>query len=78
MKASIKGFCASLVDPECVPTGIRVALTVGSLLFVINHGNALLKQQMTRDRWMSALLTYCVPYFVNIHGQYTSKMRQMP
>ncbi|NEP47338.1 MAG: hypothetical protein F6K65_00175 [Moorea sp. SIO3C2] len=54
-----------------MPTALRVALVVGSLLFVINHGSALLQGQMTQQRWISAGLTYMVPYLVNIHGQYT-------
>jgi hypothetical protein len=76
MKASIRGYGASLVNPKFVPTGLKVAVVVGSILFVINHGNALLKGQMSRDRWISALFTYCVPYLVNIHGQYISDVQQ--
>ncbi|MBE9182737.1 nitrate/nitrite transporter NrtS [Oculatella sp. LEGE 06141] len=76
MKSNLKGFCASLIDPKFAPTGLKVALVVGSILFVINHGNALLKGQIGRDRLISALLTYCVPYMVNIHGQYISQVRQ--
>lgn len=76
MKADVKGFFVSLVNPNFVPTALKVALVVGSILFVINHGNALRKGQMSRDRWISVLLTYCVPYSVSIHGQYTSYIRQ--
>ncbi len=76
MKATVAGYVASLVNPKFVPTGLKVALVVGSLLFAINHGHALLKGQMSRDRWISALLTYCVPYLVNVHGQYMSNVRR--
>ena len=76
MKASIRGYGASLVNPKFVSTGLKVALVVGSILFAINHGYALLKGQMSRDRWISALLTYCVPYLVNVHGQYMSDVRR--
>ncbi len=72
----MKGFCRSLIDPELVPSALRVALVVGSLLFAINHGPALVREQMTRGRWLSAGLTYLVPYLVNIHGQHTSRQRQ--
>ncbi len=71
----IKGYFASLRDPKFVPTALKVAVVVGSILFVINHGHALLKGKMERDRWISAGLTYLVPYFVNIHGQYISNYR---
>ncbi|NEO03165.1 MAG: hypothetical protein F6K50_49990 [Moorea sp. SIO3I7] len=59
-----------------MPTALRVALVVGSVLFVINHGSALLQGQMNRERWISGGLTYIVPYLVNIHGQYTIRSRQ--
>ena len=70
---SIKEYCCSLLDPKLAPTAIQVALVVGTLLFLINHGSALAKGKMTRQRWLSALLTYSVPYCVNIHGQYMQK-----
>lgn len=76
MKASIRGYGASLVNPKFVPMGLKVALVVGSILFAINHGQALFKGQMSRDRWIAALLTYCVPYLVNVHGQYMSDVRR--
>jgi len=38
-----------------------VALVVGSLLFAINHGSAVLRGEMTRERWLR-LFTYLVPY----------------
>ncbi|AFY68926.1 hypothetical protein Pse7367_0623 [Thalassoporum mexicanum PCC 7367] len=72
MKA-IKAYLASLVDPEFVPAGLRVALVVGSLLFVINHGSALVNRKMNSGRWVSVMLTYIVPYCVSVHGQYTQQ-----
>lgn len=56
---------------------VRVAIIVGTILFTINHGSALAQGKMTRTRWLSALLTYCVPYAVNIHGQYVIKGRRV-
>lgn len=76
MTKFIKGFCSSLLNPKFAPTGFRVALFVGTVLLMINHGNALFQGQMSRDRWISAVLTYCVPYMVSIHGQYTSEWRK--
>jgi hypothetical protein len=48
---------------------------MGSVLFLINHGTALLEGRMTQERWVSACLTYLVPYAVNIHGQYVTRLR---
>lgn len=72
----IQGYFRSLVDPSLSPTALRVALLVGSVLFVINHGAAVLAGAMTRERWVAACLTYVVPYAVNIHGQYISRARR--
>lgn len=66
-------FIQALLDPKLAPTALRVALIVGSILFAINHGAALVKGEMTRNRWLSGLFTYLVPYSVNIHGQYISR-----
>jgi hypothetical protein len=71
----VKGYLASLTDPGLSKTAIRVALVIGSLLFTINHGAALVKGEMTKDRWLSAALTYLVPYAVNIHGQFIARSR---
>ena len=65
-------FLTQLTNPMFASSAIRVALVVGSILFTINHGAALIQGNMTLDRWLSALLTYCIPYIVNIHGQYTT------
>lgn len=76
----IRLFLQNLGNPEFISTGIKVALIVGTLLFTINHGNALPTGRMTRDRWIAAALTYCIPYVVNVHGQYSSalKARKQP
>ncbi|MFE4105340.1 nitrate/nitrite transporter NrtS [Almyronema epifaneia] len=70
---AIKGYLAALVDPQFGKNGVKVAAIVGSILLAINHGPALMQNQMTRDRWLSALVTYLIPYGVNVHGQYISQ-----
>jgi hypothetical protein len=71
----IKGYIASLLDPEFISTGLKTALLVGSLLFLINHGPALLRGEMSRERWISVLLTYAMPYLVNVYGQYSYRLK---
>ncbi|WP_178378142.1 nitrate/nitrite transporter NrtS [Chroogloeocystis siderophila] len=73
----LRGYFLSLVNPQFMPIALKVAVVIGSLLFAINHGAAFVQGQMTRDRWISATLTYLVPYFVNIHGQYISSSRRL-
>lgn len=74
MKA-FKEYCLCIFNQKMMPTALKVSVVVGSILFVINHGSALVKGQMNRDRWISAGITYLIPYMVNIHGQYVSRSR---
>lgn len=71
----VKEYVVSLFDPELVMPGIRTALFVGSLLFLINHGPAFVRREMTHERWMSAIVTYIMPYLVNVYGQYSYRRR---
>ncbi|MDB9528329.1 nitrate/nitrite transporter NrtS [Oscillatoria sp. CS-180] len=75
-KQFFKGYLTALVNPTLMSMALRVALVVGSILFTINHAAALVQGQMTQGRWISAVLTYCVPYAVSIHGQYVSQQRR--
>lgn len=74
---NLRSYLVSLVDPKFMPTAFKVAVVVGSLLFIVNHGTALVQGQMTRDRWIAATITYLIPYCVNIHGQYISSSRKL-
>ena len=67
----LKRYLVSLFDPEFMSTGLKTALVVGSLLFVINHGLALSRGEMTSERWISVAITYLMPYLVNVYGQFS-------
>ncbi|NEQ53085.1 MAG: hypothetical protein F6K11_23590 [Leptolyngbya sp. SIO3F4] len=72
----MKGYFSALLDRDLRPGAAKVALVVGTLLFTINHGSALANGKMTPSRWLAGLLTYAVPYSVNIHGQYAYRRKQ--
>ncbi len=72
---SMQGYVISLFDQEFMPTGLKTALVVGSLLFCINHGLALLRGEMTHERWVSVLLSYMMPYLVSVYGQYSYRCK---
>ena len=57
-------FIKALLNPKLASSAVRVALVVGSILFTINHGSALAKGEMTKNRWLSGLITYLIPYSV--------------
>jgi len=44
---------------------LRYALVVGSILTVINHGDALLRGEITMERMLRIVLTVMVPYVVS-------------
>lgn len=71
----LKEFVVSLFDKQFIPTGLKTAALVGSLLFLINHGLAFARGEMNLERWISASFTYAMPYLVNVHGQYSSRRR---
>lgn len=75
MKA-LKEYLAALFDRDLMPMALKVAGIIGTILFIINHGAALIGGRMTSTRWVSGVLTYLVPYCVNIHGQYINRRRQ--
>ncbi|MDI9245335.1 nitrate/nitrite transporter NrtS [Marinobacter sp. CHS3-4] len=49
---------------------IKVALLVGTVLLVINQLDALLGHD--EIRWLPAVLTYCVPFFVFLLGKWSA------
>jgi hypothetical protein len=65
----MKEIAIAIAQPQMRGVAIRVALVIGSVLFAINHGSAVFNGKMSRDRWISAALTYIVPFCVSIHGQ---------
>ncbi|MBE9223331.1 nitrate/nitrite transporter NrtS [Cyanobacterium stanieri LEGE 03274] len=78
MNNSLTSYGQYLVTPKYAKKGVKVALFVGTVIFMINHGTALTQGKMTPQRWLSGILSYSVPYFVSIHGQWAnSKSKEM-
>ncbi len=55
---------------------IKMALIVGTLLAVINHGQAIVTGHFTSDRLLPMLLTYCVPFSVAMYSQIQGKRQR--
>jgi hypothetical protein len=73
---AVLGFCQAWVSPVFRSIALKVSLIVGSVLFLVNHGAAVIEGEMTAERWLSAVVTYLVPYTVSVHGQYVAKLRR--
>ncbi|MGD1862186.1 MAG: nitrate/nitrite transporter NrtS [Leptolyngbyaceae cyanobacterium] len=59
-------------------SGIRVAPVVGTVAFAINHGATSRPRQNDASHWLSALVTYGIPYAVNSYGQGGMQKTQAP
>ena len=51
-----------------VSTAIKVAIVVGTILALINHGPALLALELSRQQIVQIALTYLVPYGVSTYS----------
>ena len=52
-------------QPSVVKRALKYAVIVGCILIAINHGDAVLRGQVTSGRLLKMLLTVTVPYVVS-------------
>lgn len=52
------------VRPDIAWRSMKVALVVGTILALINHGDRLLAANLDSIAWIKILFTYLVPYSV--------------
>ena len=56
------------MDRSTVRRALGVAAVVGSVLIVINHGDAILRGDLSRGRLLRMALTALVPYCVSTYS----------
>ena len=61
----LKKYLALATEPGIVKRGLKYSVIVGSVLVLINHGDALFAGTLTRTQIFKILLTYTVPYVVS-------------
>jgi hypothetical protein len=59
---------------RCTRRSLYVALIVGTVLNLINQGDALLG--MASINWLKLILTYCVPYAVCTYGAVSYQLKK--
>ena len=64
MRLFIKHAC----DPVCIKRSIKVALVVGTILFLINHFDSIYYGTLNATNYFQIGLTYVVPYLVSTFG----------
>ncbi len=75
-RGSQRALIAYCLERATLLFSIRMALVVGTLLAVINHGQAIFTGHFTSDRLLPLLLTYCVPFSVAIYSQIQGKWQR--
>lgn len=64
MGENVRDYLQCLINPKYGQSALKVALFVGLMLFIINHGSALIfliQGKMTRQRWIAGIFTYFIP-----------------
>jgi hypothetical protein len=69
-----KAACLCAVSDGVPRRSLYVALIVGTVLNLINQGDALLG--MASVNWWKLVLTYCVPYVVCTYGAVSYQMNK--
>ncbi|MFC1233892.1 nitrate/nitrite transporter NrtS [Vibrio sp. F74] len=55
-------------SPLIVKRSLKVSAVVGTILMMINHGEALLMGNIDTQRAIKIALSYCVPYLVSTYS----------
>jgi hypothetical protein len=69
-KRSIISYC---LERATLLFALKLALVVGTILALINHGQTILTGHLTFDQLIPMLITYCVPFSVSIYSQVQGK-----
>jgi hypothetical protein len=72
-RRSLLSYC---LERDTLLFSLKMAFVVGTLLAVINHGQALLTGHVTLGLLISLLLTYCVPFAVAMYSQVKGKQQR--
>ena len=64
-KITHHSFLNLALRKSVIRRAIKIALIVGCILALINHGDRIIFQDMNPLDWFKILLTFCVPYCVS-------------
>ena len=68
MSDSLPTFLEMATSSKVVRSSIKVSLTVGTILALINHGEGITQMSLTVKNMLQILLTYFVPYCVSTYS----------
>jgi hypothetical protein len=64
----MKEFLQIATEPAVARRALVVAMIVGSILIAINHGDAIVRGDLSLERVLRILLTVTVPYCVSTYS----------
>jgi len=62
------GFWKIASKRQVIKRATRIALVVGTILAIINHGDHILRSDINLNVALKILLTFCVPYSVSTYS----------
>ncbi len=75
-RANQRSLLVYCLERNTLVFSIKMALVVGTLLALINHGQALLTGHFTPDHLLPVLFTYLVPFTVAMSSQIQGKRQR--
>jgi hypothetical protein len=73
---SLQTVIAYTLERDTIVRSLKAALVIGTLLGLINHGQALFLGHFTRSELVPLLTTYLVPFCVTTYGQVQGKRQR--
>jgi len=71
----MKAWLAIAVQEPVYKRALRIMLVVGTILALINHGEALLTGEIAIKGWIQIVLTFLVPYCVSTYASVQAIIR---
>lgn len=71
----MRQWLALAMDSTTIIRSMKVALVVGTVLVIINHGDALIAGELDLVRLIRICLTYFVPFAVSMYATVTAHYR---
>lgn len=68
------GICAIVKSRKIVHRAVFIAVIVGNVLALINHGDSFFLGTMERSDWLKVALTFLVPYTVSTVSSVLAKL----
>jgi hypothetical protein len=71
-------WCRFACQGSVVRRGLKFAVVVGTVLVAINHGDAIVSGQLTRNNYLKMALTVVVPYVVSVLSSVGAMVHSTP